>query len=267
MVNRFLTTREQFVLAGLALAIVLGSLTAYYLRATPPGPDLAQAAEVESGLPAPIEELEHPPPDLPPPATVSEPASLPPPPPLPDLVIAVEGAVYAPGVYRLKNGERVEDALASAGGAAEDADLSDINLAAPLIDATTLHIPRKPFAGRDGEVLVLRRGPQAAAMNPPQYTRSGWRSVQGSTATPGETFGASQAAAAPAAESSGDGRINLNTASQGELETLPGIGPVTARKIIAHREAHPFTSVESLTDVSGIGPKTLEAVRSLVTVQ
>jgi competence protein ComEA len=134
------------------------------------------------------------------------------------------------------------------------------------MDATTLHIPRKPFAGRDGEVIVLRRGPRAAVMNPPQYTRSGWRSIQASeTHSPRESQQLSPSVVSDSM--AGDGRININTASQSDLETLPGIGPVTAKKIIAHREAHPFTSVESLTDVSGIGPKTLEAVQSLVTVQ
>lgn len=62
-------------------------------------------------------------------------------------------------------------------------------------------------------------------------------------------------------------RLNLNTASSGELQTLPGIGPVTAGKILRYREAHgPFRSVEEITEVSGIGPKTLESLRPIVTV-
>ena len=62
------------------------------------------------------------------------------------------------------------------------------------------------------------------------------------------------------------GLIDLNRASQSELETLPGIGPVTAASIISYREQMPFQSVEELEQVSGIGPKRLEAVRDMVTV-
>jgi competence ComEA-like helix-hairpin-helix protein len=61
-------------------------------------------------------------------------------------------------------------------------------------------------------------------------------------------------------------RIDLNTASAAELQTLSGIGPSLAGRVIAHREATPFTSVDELTDVRGIGPKTLAAIRSQVTV-
>jgi competence protein ComEA len=268
MVNRFLTTREQLVLAGLAAAIVIGSATIYFLRATPPAPGLANAAEVQPQVLPPIEELEEPPPQPMPAETAALPAPIAAPQPVvpvPDLVIAVEGEVYAPGVYRLKAGDRVEDAVDEAGGTTDEADLSDINLAAPLTDATTLHIPKRPYAGKDGEVLVLRRGPQAAAMNPPQYTRSGWRNARSSG--PDTTQAMTPAAAPASPQESDDGLVNINTASQSELETLPEIGPVTAKKIIAHREAHPFTSVDDLQEVSGIGPKTLEAVKPFIKVQ
>ena len=74
------------------------------------------------------------------------------------------------------------------------------------------------------------------------------------------------AAAAAGAQEKG-GLLDLNSASQDELETLPGIGPKLAAEIIAYRSRAPFASVDDLTNVSGIGPKKLEGVRNLVTVR
>lgn len=86
------------------------------------------------------------------------------------------------------------------------------------------------------------------------------------TDAPGSTEPASEAPGA-SAETEGRPRIDLNTATAAELQTLSGIGPSLAGRIIAHREATPFTSVEELTDVRGIGPKTLAAIRSQVVVR
>jgi competence protein ComEA len=134
-----------------------------------------------------------------------------------ELYVHVSGAVRHPGLYRLRDGARVVDAVAAAGGLAEGADEGGVNLARPV---------------GDGEQLVVpRQGEQVDASAP------------------------------------GDGRINLNTATGAELETLPRIGPATAQRIIDWREANGrFTSVEDLLAVSGIGDKMLEALRPLVTV-
>ena len=71
----------------------------------------------------------------------------------------------------------------------------------------------------------------------------------------------------PAAESAGSGLVNLNTATAEELESLPGVGPATAKKIIASRESEgPFASPEDITRVSGIGDKKYEAIKDLVCV-
>jgi len=104
---------------------------------------------------------------------------------------------------------------------------------------------------------VLRRGAPAQPLNPPQYTLSGWRppAVRASAATPG------------ASTASATTRINLNTATQEELETLPGIGPKLAERIMEFRKHTPFRSVNDLDFVSGIGPKRLEALRPEVTVE
>ena len=150
-----------------------------------------------------------------------------------EVVVHVVGAVLAPGVQRLPTGSRVIDAVEAAGGAAPDADLSRVNLAAVLADGQ--------------QVVVLRPGeapPTAAGAGP---------------ADPG---------AADGAGGEGDGApVDINRASAAELEELPGVGPATAEAIIAHRDQHgPFASVDDLLDVRGIGEAKLEQLRDRATV-
>jgi competence protein ComEA len=138
------------------------------------------------------------------------------------IIVDVAGWVHRPGVYEFAAGDRVIDAVNRAGGARKGADLTSLNLAAPLADGTQIVVPQ-PGANVPG----------------------------GSGAT-----GASSTAL-----------ININTASETELETLPGVGPVTAAAIIEYRTQNgPFGAVDDLIDVSGIGPATLEDVRPFVTV-
>lgn len=194
------------------------------------------------------------------------------PPPV-KIAVAAAGAVSKPGLYRLPEGSRVEDLLREAHGATEEADMSDINIAAELLDGTTLTLPSLPRHERSTGQIVLRRVRSAAELNPPAYTRSGWRDANALPAPP-----VPEAAAEPVAETSarakptatpsgGSGKINLNTATQQELEGLPGIGPKTAAKIIEYRAQTPFQAVEDLEKVSGIGPKKLDAVRPFVMVR
>jgi competence protein ComEA len=141
--------------------------------------------------------------------------------PAPRLVVHVVGAVRKPGLYRLANGARIADAVRRAGGATRRADLSLVNLAAPVSDGT--------------QVVVPRRAPPAA------------------TGT-GEA-----GAAAPS------GPLHLNTATVEQLDELPGVGPVTAQKIVDWREQHgAFSSVDDLDAIPGIGPARLEQLRELV---
>jgi competence protein ComEA len=141
----------------------------------------------------------------------------------PRLVVHVVGAVRRPGLYRLADGARIADALRRAGGATKRADLSLVNLAAPVSDGT--------------QVVVPRRVPQATG---------------GSAAL--------DSGAAPAA-----GPIHLNTATVEQLDELPGVGPITAQKIIDYREQHgAFSSVDDLDAIPGIGPARLEQLRELV---
>lgn len=261
MIYRFLTGREQLIIGCSAIAILLGALV-YWHAANPAEPPEARETTVYV-----LEGVQNAPPPHEPLPPIAEDAPIAPEPvdappagtaPAPVIVVAVQGEVLRPGVYDFPPNTRIRDALEAAGGPAPGADLSDINLAAPLIDATTLAIPRLPFAGQQDGTVVLRRSPGAAALNPPQYTRSGWGGRHDAT-------GGGPADGAPFGAADASGRINLNTATRADLESLPGIGPVTAGRIIAHREQHPFGSVEELENVSGIGPKRLEAVRDLVT--
>ena len=155
------------------------------------------------------------------------------------LVVHVAGQVAAPGVYRLAGGARVVDAVEIAGGLLPEADVDVINLAAPLADGQRIYVPRVGQA-------------------PPAVVTGG-----GGAATGAATAGGSGAAgAAPVA-----GPVAVNSATAEQLDTLPGIGPATAAAIIAYRDQHgPFTSVEQLGEVRGIGPAKLDALRDLVTV-
>lgn len=142
------------------------------------------------------------------------------------LFIHVVGAVAAPGVYEVPEGGRVLEALAAAGGASADAELSALNLARPLVDGEQVRVP---------------------------------------TVGEAETGAASGSGVAAGGASA---LVNLNTADTAALETLPGVGPSTAARIIADREKNgPFKRTEDLQRVSGIGPKRYEALAELVTVR
>ena len=142
------------------------------------------------------------------------------------VVVDVVGAVRRPGLYRLAQGTRIADAVARAGGATPKADLALINLAAPLADGE--------------QVVVPRRG----------------------SAAPGAVGGASGSDASGAAPA---GPVHLSTATLEQLDSLPGIGPVTAQKILDYRQKQgAFTSVDELDAVPGIGPARLDQLEDLV---
>ena len=145
------------------------------------------------------------------------------------VVVHVVGAVRRPGLLRMREGARVADAVARAGGATRRADLSGVNLAAPLVDGTQILVPRR---------------------------------VVGAVGASGSALGGATAAGAGLAGR----KVSLSSATAEELESLPGVGPITAQKILDHRAEHgPFRSVDDLDDVSGIGPTRVEQLRDLVT--
>lgn len=164
------------------------------------------------------------------------------------IVVHVAGAVRRPGVYRLKDGDRVADAVARAGGSTRRADLDAINLAAKAKDGVQILVPRRVPAGAAAGAGGASGGPVTA----------GGATAAGSEAT---TAGGTAAPGAAAAI------IDLNTATEAQLETLDGVGPATAAKILQYRQANgPFRSVDDLEQVPGIGPKKLAAIRPGVRV-
>ena len=150
------------------------------------------------------------------------------------VVVHVVGAVRQPGLYRLRDGSRVADAVRRAGGASRRADLGGLNLAAPLVDGAQILVPRRvPVA------------PGVAAGGP----------------SPGPSGSASVAGGSAPLQ-----KVSLATATAEQLDELPGVGPVTAQKILDYRAEHGFIrSVDDLDAVPGIGPARIEQLRDLVT--
>ena len=152
-----------------------------------------------------------------------------PPPTQCPLVVNVDGAVIAPGVFSLPVHSRVQDAVTAAGGFTENASQGSVNLAAVLEDGSHIYIPAR-MPNRDqvddsaGSVIMLSASGELVRL------------------------------------------ININQASLEELISLPGIGPVTAEKIIKYREEHLFTRIEEIMKVPGIGPATYENINGLLTV-
>jgi competence protein ComEA len=155
----------------------------------------------------------------------------------PDLMVYVCGAVRRPGVVRLPAGARVCDALDLAGGPTARAELAAVNLAARLADGQQVVVPERAAAGATPAATgAAAAGPAAAGM----------------AAVTGASSGA---------------LININTASPVELETLDGVGPATAQKIVDYRtERGGFTSIDEIKNVPGIGDAKFEAMKDSITV-
>ena len=149
--------------------------------------------------------------------------------PTAEVVVHVVGAVMSPGVYSLAAGSRVSDAVTAAGGATGNAAEEGLNLARVLADGE--------------QIRVLTKDELEAGIQ--------------SDGTPVAGTGGATAS----------GKININRATAAELDSLPGVGPSTAQKILADREANgPFKSIEDLMRVSGIGEKKFDSLKDLVTV-
>ena len=148
------------------------------------------------------------------------------------MVVQVDGAVVNPGVYKVKEGTRVFEILQEAGGTTSGADLGGINLAQPVYDGQRISIPSRQKQENPA---------QSFSTNFDQFLPREARTPAGTK------------------------RININTASQEELVSLPGIGDVIAKRIIEYRQSQgPFRRPEDLLKVKGIGPKKLEKIRDLL---
>lgn len=208
------------------------------------------------------------------------------------IVVHAAGAIKQPGVYYLPSEARVVDLVKAAGGIANSADLNEINLAEYLNDGEKVYIP---YRGGGGAVATGSSGSASTA-----GTRSSFASNSGSTVGNGGSSSgalASSSRSATASSSSGGGstatttarygsygggqnsysqsgyssaggrRVNINTASSGELENLPGIGLSRAQAIIQYRNDHGrFQQIEDIKAVSGIGDKIFAKLETLITV-
>ncbi|HFU3725048.1 TPA: helix-hairpin-helix domain-containing protein [Streptococcus suis] len=145
------------------------------------------------------------------------------------LVVDVKGAVAKPGLYTLAAGARVNDAVDAAGGLTSQADPKSINLAQKLSDEAVVYV-----ASKDENISVVASTTASSAMS----------------------------------QEGNESKVNLNTATEADLQTISGIGAKRAADIIAYREANgDFKSVDDLNNVSGIGDKTMESIRPYVTVE
>ncbi|HEL1732128.1 TPA: helix-hairpin-helix domain-containing protein [Streptococcus suis] len=148
---------------------------------------------------------------------------------LSQLTVDVKGAVEKPGLYTLEAGARVNDAVEAAGGLTSQADPKSINLAQKLSDEAVVYV-----ASKDENISVVTSTTASSAMSQDEKNTT---------------------------------LVNLNTATEADLQTISGIGAKRAADIIAYREANGgFKSVDDLNNVSGIGDKTMESIRPYVTV-
>ena len=162
--------------------------------------------------------------------------------------IHVAGAVVHPGVYTVSSSARVVDAVTAAGGATSRADLERINLAQTIIDTEQVFVPFR--SSRTTKITVASRlSPSRTTVPVSRPTIPGALPIVGVPTTTATLL------------------INLNSATSDQLDTLPGVGPSTAKAIISYRNRKgPFGKVEDLLNVPGIGPSKVAALRDQVTV-
>ena len=155
------------------------------------------------------------------------------------IFVFVSGAVHHVGVYALPPGSRIVDALRAAGGPTEDAAIESLNQAILLTDQMQIHMPTRD------DVLST----------PPP--------ISNAPSSPSDESTESQTT-----QTSSNEQININTATAAALESLPGIGPAIAQTIIDHRNTNgPFTSIEEIKNVKGIGDKFFEKIQDKITVE
>ncbi len=152
------------------------------------------------------------------------------------IVIHIIGEVKKPGVVRVKEGSRVEDIVKEAGGLTENADISNINLAYIVEDGTKIRIPSIDEENNDGSYISADGGKGVIISEENDNTSS---SI-----------------------------VNINTASETELEQLPGIGPSISSKIVEYRnQKGKFKSIEDIKNVTGIGDNKFEKIKDLIRVK
>ena len=155
------------------------------------------------------------------------------------VIIHITGSVKNPGIVKLKEGSRIEDAIESAGGLTENADITKVNLAYVVEDCTKIKIPSASEEDIGDEDII--------------DSKSGDNIIIEENAVP---------------SNNSTQTININKATEKEFETLPGIGPSLASKIIEYRNQNgKFESIEDIKNVNGIGDNKYEKIKDLITVK
>ena len=155
------------------------------------------------------------------------------------VIIHITGSVKNPGIVKLKEGSRIEDAIESAGGLTENADITKVNLAYVVEDGTKIKIPSASEEDIGDEDIIDSKSGDNIIIE--ENTVSSNNSTQ---------------------------TININKATEKEFETLPGIGPSLASKIIEYRNQNgKFESIEDIKNINGIGDNKYEKIKDLITVK
>ena len=155
------------------------------------------------------------------------------------VIIHITGSVKNPGIVKLKEGSRIEDAIESAGGLTENADITKVNLAYVVEDGTKIKIPSASEEDIGDEDIIDSKSGDNIIIE--ENTISSNKSIQ---------------------------TININKATEKEFETLPGIGPSLASKIIEYRNQNgKFESIEDIKNINGIGDNKYEKIKDLITVK
>ena len=153
-----------------------------------------------------------------------------------EIIVHITGAVKFPGIIKLKQGSRIEDAVEKAGGLTEEADISNVNLAYVLEDGVKITIPSN-IELEEKEVIT---------------DESGENIIEDTISTSNET----------------KGKTNINKANEEELLNLPGIGTELASRIVTYRQQNgKFSSIEEIKNVSGIGDSKYEKIKDLISIK
>ncbi len=187
------------------------------------------------------------------------------------IIVHLSGAVEKEGIIELNENSRIADAIEKAGGIKENACIDEINLAYKLKDGMKIYIPTKEECKKQQEEkkqLIQTETSGISNSNSQESQNKNATTSSGTAANAGKTNSGSTSITGTFSNNTAkQGKVNINTASQTELETLPGIGPSTALKIVNYRkEKGKFKKIEDIKEVSGIGDSKYNKIKDLITI-
>lgn len=187
------------------------------------------------------------------------------------IIVHLSGAVEKEGIIELDENSRIADAIEKAGGIKENACIDEINLAYKLEDGMKIYIPTKEECKKQQEEkkqLIQTETSGISNSNSQESQNKNATTSSGAAANAGKTNSGSTSITGTSSNNTAkQGKVNINTASQTELETLPGIGPSTALKIVNYRkEKGKFKKIEDIKEVSGIGDSKYNKIKDLITI-